>query len=213
MHNKHLIAAIALVVIGIVCVVTTTTFADTTPSLSANYYDDFFGPVVPNNTMRKAIIEAVKVSVKESKEYTDQVVAGGAGSIEVIQNISNRLDSVTETMTITTETANSAKDAADAAAAAVSTMDAKFDNYVTTETAASTYQPKGDYITELEIEDIKAENLRYKNAFAAITNTTLHADSNFAELKAAISNICAAASMALGGSGEYEITPGSPSTP
>ena len=50
---------------------------------------------------------------------------------------------------------------------------------------------------------LMSENARLRSALVNITNSIIHVDSSFGELKTAVSNICASASFALGGPNEF----------
>ena len=95
--------------------------------------DPFFGPIVPNNTVKTAI----KQAVKEANAYTDKKVADVSGGAVT----TNELNAVKADLAATDAKATEAKTTADSAASAV---DGKLD----ADTAAATYQPKGNYLTE-----------------------------------------------------------------
>lgn len=53
------------------------------------------------------------------------------------------------------------------------------------------------------VDYLMAENTKLRASLVDITNTVIHVDSSFGELKGAVSNICASASYALGGPKEF----------
>ena len=53
------------------------------------------------------------------------------------------------------------------------------------------------------VDYLLTENTKLRASLVDITNTVIHVDSSFGELKGAVSNICASASYALGGPKEF----------
>ena len=92
--------------------------------------DEFFGPVLPRNTVRVIVDQAVK----EAKAYTDSVVAGSSEAADVAA-LSNKIEAVDAKFSNYLTTAG-----------AYEAYQPK-GSYLTTADAQANYQPKGEYLT------------------------------------------------------------------
>ena len=90
--------------------------------------DSFFGPIIPRNTARAIINQAVK----EAKAYTDSKVStNDTASAEDVASVKGEVASLSNK---------------------IETVNDRFANYLTTAGAYEAYQPKGSYLTTADAQ-------------------------------------------------------------
>lgn len=109
-------------------------------TFAAKDTDPFFGPITPNNTVKTAI----KQAVKEANAYTDKKVSDATGGAVTTNDLNEVKTDVAQVRSDAAAAGNLAAEAKAATDSLAEVVEGKID----AETAAATYQPKGNYLTE-----------------------------------------------------------------